>query len=549
MDHKKLLSVLFLLLFCRIEWVWCGSLSLTLEQRVSYQKALEQVYWQHRIWPKENAQPKPALETIMPEAVIRLRTEDYLRKSYALDTHWKTHLTSNDIQAEINRIAYETRDSGMLQELFAALDNDAYVIAECLARPLLVDRLAHKTEGFDRWWADNKERMPAAFQLAVYNYKLPDVKSGMSVGVLDNEATTSGAPSGRDRHTAVWTGAEMIVWGGADINACQTVWDVILCFDTNTGGRYNPATNSWTATSLSRAPRASSGHSAIWTGTEMIIWGGSCFGFFTSTCGGLTSTEGRYNPATDTWSTITSTSAPSQRSNHSAVWTGTEMIIWGGCCNASENPLKSGARYDPATDSWKRTSNRKTPLAQQDAIAVWTGTEMIIWGGYDSRKNIYVQSGRRYDPIADKWTRTSATNAPDGRAGHSAVWTGTELVIWGGYTAAGAVNTGGRYDAATNKWTPTSVKNAPGSAGDSAVWDGNRVIVRNSYTRKGGAYDPVTDQWFSIKRKGSPSRRTGETTVWTGTEMIIWGGKVANTGSLFQNGGRHNATTNKWTRF
>ena len=42
----------------------------------------------------------------------------------------------------------------------------------------------------------------------------------------------------------------------------------------NTGGRYNPSTDSWTATSTTNAPAARAHHTAVWTGSEMIVWGG-----------------------------------------------------------------------------------------------------------------------------------------------------------------------------------------------------------------------------------------------------------------------------------
>ena len=54
----------------------------------------------------------------------------------------------------------------------------------------------------------------------------------------------------------------MIVWGGS---AAATM---------NTGGKYNPGTDSWTATDITRAPAGRTAHSAVWTGSEMIVWGG-----------------------------------------------------------------------------------------------------------------------------------------------------------------------------------------------------------------------------------------------------------------------------------
>src|SRR5438093_2131518 len=81
----------------------------------------------------------------------------------------------------------------------------------------------------------------------------------------DRATSTTSAPSGRYGHTAVWTGTEMIVWGGID--GSQVV---------GSGGRYNPTSNTWQATSRTgAAPQARYGHAAVWTGTEMIVWSGS----------------------------------------------------------------------------------------------------------------------------------------------------------------------------------------------------------------------------------------------------------------------------------
>ena len=71
-------------------------------------------------------------------------------------------------------------------------------------------------------------------------------------------------PAPDTAHTTVWTGSEMIVWGGFD---GQTTFF-------NTGRRYNPSTDSWTATSITNAPSARVAHTAVWTGSEMIVWGG-----------------------------------------------------------------------------------------------------------------------------------------------------------------------------------------------------------------------------------------------------------------------------------
>src|SRR5213080_3751964 len=121
--------------------------TLTFADRVTYQRAIEEVYWQHRIWPKANAGPKPPLEKVMSQAQIEKKVEDYLRNSQALDDYWQRPITPEQLQAEMERMAQHTRQPEVLRELFDALGNDPFVIAECLARPLLAERLTADFRG------------------------------------------------------------------------------------------------------------------------------------------------------------------------------------------------------------------------------------------------------------------------------------------------------------------------------------------------------------------------------------------------------------------
>ena len=87
-----------------------------------------------------------------------------------------------------------------------------------------------------------------------------------------------------------------------------------------------------------------------------------------------------------------------------------------------------------------------------DHTAVWTGSVMVVWGGYDAQLR-YLNTGGRYDPATDTWTATSTVGAPSARYDHTAVWTGNLMVVWGGYDGSSYLNTGGRYDPATDTWT------------------------------------------------------------------------------------------------
>ncbi|HVI79773.1 MAG TPA: hypothetical protein VM715_16705, partial [Candidatus Acidoferrum sp.] len=113
----------------------------TFPERVGYQRAIEEVYWHHRIWLKSNANAKPPLDKVMSQAEIEKKVQDYLRDSQALEDHWQRPLTAEQLQAEIDRMAKHTKQPEVLRELFEALGNDAFVIAECLAKPVLTQRL------------------------------------------------------------------------------------------------------------------------------------------------------------------------------------------------------------------------------------------------------------------------------------------------------------------------------------------------------------------------------------------------------------------------
>jgi hypothetical protein len=68
---------------------------------------------------------------------------------------------------------------------------------------------------------------------------------------------------------------------------------------------------------------------------------------------------------------------------------------------------------------------------------------MIVWGGGDDIDDY--NTGAAYDPTTDTWTPTGTTGAPHARRGHSAVWTGFKMIVWGG-SYGSALDTGGLYD-------------------------------------------------------------------------------------------------------
>jgi hypothetical protein len=113
------------------------------------------------------------------------------------------------------------------------------------------------------------------------------------------------------------------------------------------------------------------------------------------------------------------------------------MIVWGGSDGGSR--LATGGRYDSSADSWTATTTAGAPSQRSDHAAVWTGSRMIVWGGGDT---VGLNSGGQYDPVGDSWTATTFFGAPSGRQAFSAVWTGTRMIVWGGQNVG---STGGQY--------------------------------------------------------------------------------------------------------
>jgi N-acetylneuraminic acid mutarotase len=175
----------------------------------------------------------------------------------------------------------------------------------------------------------------------------------------------SSAPGKRTGHTAVWLNGELLVWGGDGETGVL-----------NTGGRYSFAGDSWTALPTAGAPSARRGHTAISTGSTMIVWGGEAQDSLLAS-GSVFDPSG--NSGLGSWSSMSTSNAPVARSGHSAVWTGSEMIIYGGkTVDAEDN---TAAAYNPATDSWRQLTMEGPPLARKNHLAVWSGEEMLVFGG------------------------------------------------------------------------------------------------------------------------------------------------------------------------
>ncbi|HWZ90904.1 MAG TPA: hypothetical protein VNW92_18710, partial [Polyangiaceae bacterium] len=215
------------------------------------------------------------------------------------------------------------------------------------------------------------------------------------------------------------------------------------------------------------------------------------------------------------------------RAYHNAVWAGNDqgvgkLMIWGGYQDGvgTIQELRDGALYDPRTDSWSGVSQQGAPVAHPRAAAVWTGERVLVWGGSNAASS---DPWAAYDPTANVWEPLPVCPFDDPYTDLPfATWTGKDLLIL-------SEGFGIRYDVAKGQWARMASTGAPFASGGSAIWTGSQWIVwggmaANGPEGSGAAYDPATDQWTPLPVAGAPTPRQNYVAAWTGKYMVIWGG-------------------------
>ena len=299
--------------------------------------------------------------------------------------------------------------------------------------------------------------------------------------------------------TSVWTGREMLV-SGATASP-----DGTLAGAQDVAAAYDPAANTWRRVAAPPKTESYCRRSAVWTGKEMLVWGCGLVGF---------------NPQTNRWRRLPAApvGAPGL-----AVWTGHELIGWGGgCCGDAS---ADGAAYDPGTDSWRKLA--RSPLAaSQSPVGAWAGRELIIFvSGLDPEGKPISGAARAaaYNPATDTWRRL----APPPALRATAVWDGHEILLVGGTAEDGSPATVGfAYDPASNRWRSLPAMSS-GRVQAGAAWTGSELLLFGGETAANAllAYDPRRNRWSSLPN--APLReRTAPAAVWTGRELIVWGGVI-----------------------
>lgn len=289
---------------------------------------------------------------------------------------------------------------------------------------------------------------------------------------------------------------------------------------------------------INDAPRV--GHFSVWTGAEVLVWGGRPPGEVSGSYGdGI-----RFDPQAGLLRPMSRVAAPSARSQEgaTAVWTGQEMLVLGG--RDERGLLRDAAGYSPSLDRWRLLGpelQRRAPLT-----AVSTGSEVLVLGqGAAGLEALRLLGGGV--------TASATVPSALARAGHSALWTGAEVIVWGGAEGAVGVRADGyRYVPSRARWR--AIRDAgPALArrGHSAVWSSSEMLVFGGVARDGRpfaapvSYVPAMDAWRPLSALGAPSERSSHVAVWSGDAMIVWGGRGAS--SLHADGASYDPWDDAWT--
>lgn len=363
--------------------------------------------------------------------------------------------------------------------------------------------------------------------------------SGVSLVAL------SGFVPSAARQEAVWTGHEVLALAGDASCAHYPCSPLAVAYD--------PAKDAWRSVA---APPAINPSYTRWTGDRWLVVG--------NVPGTDTLVVEAYDPTTNAWSTF-ATPPLSGRTAVAVAWATTthELLLWGGGHNMSV-VYSDGSALNPATGVWRPMS--ASPLsARADAAASWDGARMVIVGGGvwipgkgdgDVFNENAVADGAAYDPVTNTWTALpTPAFTPRMEASAVSLRTGESFVFGGdAHNTDNESGTplwdGARMDVGASAWTavsppPIDIPAGPTSgrygstmvAGDGAffVWGGARVDGTMPDFADGARFDVTTGAWTKLP-SGGPSSRYQAIGVWTGCDLMVYGGQANGTAGVLQSG-------------
>ncbi|MDQ1725708.1 MAG: hypothetical protein QOG52_2736 [Frankiaceae bacterium] len=250
-----------------------------------------------------------------------------------------------------------------------------------------------------------------------------------------------GPLSGRGEATAVWTGSEVLVFGGSgDIGGANPT----------DAAAYDPATRAWRLLGRNPAMPAYDMHqvTAVAVGPTIYVadmWGRTVRSTDGKTVTGTTAgvVLSAYDVASDTWAPAPGPPLAGHGVNQ-LIWTGREVIApaspgWCDACSGLAPMNEQGHRFALPAAAWDELPHG--PIDDFWPTDVWTGAALVAppTGGM-SGETVMPGDAAAWDPVRNSWVRLP--RAPVGAMNAVAAWTGTQLLVWGGYRNNGGASLG-----------------------------------------------------------------------------------------------------------
>jgi|GEM_PF-3324194 len=285
------------------------------------------------------------------------------------------------------------------------------------------------------------------------------------------------SPQEREQASLITRSSKFYLFGGRDGSTYYNdVWE------------YNPATKTWSLiTTTGTAPSSRCGHRAIiYNSTNMYVIGGYNGSSYYNDVHEL-------NLSTLVWTQKSpSGGPPATRAYHSATLAGSNITVFGGYNGSALNDVW---RYSITGNSWTQRTVASPPSARYNHTAIAYGATNYIFGGqngstyYDEMWALYLDS----DPIFDTWTQK--TDAPEARAGHVAVVSGSNVFINGGTSGSDKKSTI-VYSITGNSWDEKADSD-DATVGACALLYGSYLymfggLISGSASDKFASYGPVT---------------------------------------------------------
>ncbi len=300
--------------------------------------------------------------------------------------------------------------------------------------------------------------------------------------VTDEYYLDPGPLEARSGHSVMWAGEEMIVWGGATADTPPNLTD---------GAAFDPVSDTWRM--LPESPLTPGQvNRAVWAGDRMIVVGNE--------------DTAEYRRDTDTWRIIGAGIEPS-RSHRLMLWTGESVVVW--------NSLGLH-EFDESTGQWRPLEGPGFGSADPWLTSLHTidGRLAIadLRAGSCSGRRIAVHT-------ASGWTELpplslDTPSSADCSYPHQMAWIGDRVVAWEdeGHPTM-ALDPGGEWEEIAT--IPLGGREGP----DGPVIMGDRLLVPQWDV--GAVFDPGSGRWDQVRL---PGYGASADMVWTGSEILMWGG-------------------------